>query len=375
MILAGDFNVSAERSRTLRDLTGPEWGFSQPGPGIDHVLVRGAAVSRGAALARRRSARTTTGCCRIMRPWRSTSDELGRRTGAVPGARAVRVLQRRHQRPAARGRPLDAMADLRSWEAANGRGGKAYFDAMIERRERVRALFAQQLAVPAEHVALTESTTQGVHVVVTGLALGPADEVVTTDAEHFGLTGPLFASDATLRIARVRDAPAEDVFELVRARGDAAHAADRDLGRVVVRREGLPVAGAARRRPGCRSSSTAPSLSARSTSTRPRPTSTRSARRSGSAARIRRARCTCATPSRCRRGSSATRRRPRTTSPRERGSRSRARRASTPAFTPPSSSAGLEAALSGLPAGRFARAAELTDVLPRRPRRTRATRS
>jgi endonuclease/exonuclease/phosphatase family metal-dependent hydrolase len=33
------------RSRTLRDLTSPEWGFSEPGPGIDHILVRGAAAS------------------------------------------------------------------------------------------------------------------------------------------------------------------------------------------------------------------------------------------------------------------------------------------------------------------------------------------
>jgi endonuclease/exonuclease/phosphatase family metal-dependent hydrolase len=42
VVLAGDFNLTAARSRTLRDLTAPEWGFSQPGPGIDHVLVRGA---------------------------------------------------------------------------------------------------------------------------------------------------------------------------------------------------------------------------------------------------------------------------------------------------------------------------------------------
>jgi endonuclease/exonuclease/phosphatase family metal-dependent hydrolase len=41
-LLAGDFNVKAERSRTLADLTGPEWGFSQPGEGIDQILVRGA---------------------------------------------------------------------------------------------------------------------------------------------------------------------------------------------------------------------------------------------------------------------------------------------------------------------------------------------
>jgi endonuclease/exonuclease/phosphatase family metal-dependent hydrolase len=42
VVLAGDFNVSFLRSRTLHDLTGPEWGFSNAGPAIDHVLVRGA---------------------------------------------------------------------------------------------------------------------------------------------------------------------------------------------------------------------------------------------------------------------------------------------------------------------------------------------
>lgn len=42
VVLAGDFNVRAARSRTLRDLTSPEWGFSEPGPEIDHILVRGA---------------------------------------------------------------------------------------------------------------------------------------------------------------------------------------------------------------------------------------------------------------------------------------------------------------------------------------------
>jgi endonuclease/exonuclease/phosphatase family metal-dependent hydrolase len=45
VILAGDFNVTAVASQTLRDLSGPEWGFSAPGPGIDHILVRGASVS------------------------------------------------------------------------------------------------------------------------------------------------------------------------------------------------------------------------------------------------------------------------------------------------------------------------------------------
>jgi endonuclease/exonuclease/phosphatase family metal-dependent hydrolase len=41
-IVAGDFNVTQETSRTLSDLTGPDWGFSDARAVIDHVLVRGA---------------------------------------------------------------------------------------------------------------------------------------------------------------------------------------------------------------------------------------------------------------------------------------------------------------------------------------------
>jgi endonuclease/exonuclease/phosphatase family metal-dependent hydrolase len=46
IVFGGDFNVTAARSRTLADLTGPEWGFSRPGPGIDQILVRGAQSTR-----------------------------------------------------------------------------------------------------------------------------------------------------------------------------------------------------------------------------------------------------------------------------------------------------------------------------------------
>jgi endonuclease/exonuclease/phosphatase family metal-dependent hydrolase len=43
LVLAGDFNVTAARSRTLAELAAS--GFSEPGPGIDHVLVRGGALA------------------------------------------------------------------------------------------------------------------------------------------------------------------------------------------------------------------------------------------------------------------------------------------------------------------------------------------
>jgi selenocysteine lyase/cysteine desulfurase len=113
---------------------------------------------------------------------------------------------------------IEAVSSLHAWEAANGRGGKAYFDAMLERRERVRGLIAGQIGVPAESLALTDSTTRAVHVVVAGLDLGPEDEVVTTDSEHFGLIGPLAATGARLEIVPIRDLPVDATFEAVRAR-------------------------------------------------------------------------------------------------------------------------------------------------------------
>ena len=42
LVLAGDFNVIRERSRTLEQLASPEWGFTKPISWIDQVLVRGA---------------------------------------------------------------------------------------------------------------------------------------------------------------------------------------------------------------------------------------------------------------------------------------------------------------------------------------------
>jgi endonuclease/exonuclease/phosphatase family metal-dependent hydrolase len=42
LVLAGDFNVIREHSKTLELLASPQWGFSRPISGIDQILVRGA---------------------------------------------------------------------------------------------------------------------------------------------------------------------------------------------------------------------------------------------------------------------------------------------------------------------------------------------
>jgi endonuclease/exonuclease/phosphatase family metal-dependent hydrolase len=45
-VLVGDLNTVIGESTTLEQLAGPEWGFSEPIPGLDQTLVRGAEAGR-----------------------------------------------------------------------------------------------------------------------------------------------------------------------------------------------------------------------------------------------------------------------------------------------------------------------------------------
>src|SRR3954453_4970944 len=99
-----------------------------------------------------------------------------------------------------------------------GRGGKESFDPLLALRERAREELAAALEAPSENVALVSSTTNACNIVLAGLGLTDADEVVTTDAEHFGLIGPLLASPATVRFAKILDAPAEAAPRLLLGR-------------------------------------------------------------------------------------------------------------------------------------------------------------
>lgn len=110
-----------------------------------------------------------------------------------------------------------AMAAEQRRALEEGRFNRAAFVRYLEDRSRVRAGFARVLGVPIESVALTTSTSEGCNVVLNGLDLGADDEIVTTDSEHFGLIGPLAVSPATVRVARVRELPAADAFDMILA--------------------------------------------------------------------------------------------------------------------------------------------------------------
>jgi L-cysteine/cystine lyase len=98
-----------------------------------------------------------------------------------------------------------ALVDQAQSDLQDGRSGKDYFERMIGLRDDARQAFASLLNVDVERVALVESTTRGCATVLGGLGLGPDDEVVTTDQEHFGLTGPVYASGARVVLAESAD--------------------------------------------------------------------------------------------------------------------------------------------------------------------------
>jgi L-cysteine/cystine lyase len=98
-------------------------------------------------------------------------------------------------------------------DLTQGRGGEPYFSRTLAMRDEVRAKLATTLGARVDQVSLTRSTTDGCNIVLAGLELGPDDEVVTSDGEHFGLVGPLAVSGAKVIVA-----PEDGILEAVTER-------------------------------------------------------------------------------------------------------------------------------------------------------------
>jgi L-cysteine/cystine lyase len=131
---------------------------------------------------------------------------------AFPVLERVAYLNAGTNGPIARA-TAEAMVAQTLVDLAEGRAGVDYYASSRELRERVRGKLAALIGVPAEQVALTTSTTNGCNIVLAGLGLGPEDEVVTTDEEHFGLLGPLHTAGVRVRVAATRGLESEHALE------------------------------------------------------------------------------------------------------------------------------------------------------------------
>jgi L-cysteine/cystine lyase len=110
---------------------------------------------------------------------------------------------------------LAAQAERLRFDQELGRGGKVWFESVLALRTAIREQLATLIATTPEHIALTNSTTDGCNIVASGIDLGPGDEVVTTDSEHPGLLLPLNVSGAQVRVAEVAARPTADALETI----------------------------------------------------------------------------------------------------------------------------------------------------------------
>jgi L-cysteine/cystine lyase len=76
-------------------------------------------------------------------------------------------------------------------EANAGRGDGQFFAELVDGVAQLRRRAADLMGALPGEIALTGSTTDGVNAILTALDLKPGDEIVTSDAEHPGLTAPL----------------------------------------------------------------------------------------------------------------------------------------------------------------------------------------
>jgi L-cysteine/cystine lyase len=86
--------------------------------------------------------------------------------------------------------PLAASA-VRAAQAALDaqlQGGRyaEHFRTRMALQAELRARYARLVGAPVEEIALTTSASDGLGRVLAGMALGPGDEVITSDQEHRG---------------------------------------------------------------------------------------------------------------------------------------------------------------------------------------------
>lgn len=90
-------------------------------------------------------------------------------------------------------------------QLAEGRSGAAYYPLLVETRQKIREQLSGLFRAPAECFALTEGTTEGMNLVLSGFPFAPFDEVIVTDTEHVGALLPVFAQKRRQVVVKVVD--------------------------------------------------------------------------------------------------------------------------------------------------------------------------
>jgi L-cysteine/cystine lyase len=97
---------------------------------------------------------------------------------------------------------------------ANDGRWQAHFVRRLELYDSLRSAYATLLGCEPAELALTTCTSEGLAIVLSGLDLGPGDEILTSDEEHPGLLGALAAA-RELRGVSIRAVPLDELADAI----------------------------------------------------------------------------------------------------------------------------------------------------------------
>ncbi|MFI5259914.1 MAG: aminotransferase class V-fold PLP-dependent enzyme [Candidatus Limnocylindrales bacterium] len=86
-----------------------------------------------------------------------------------------------------------AMAEAEAWELRTGRADPNHWRDALERMAEARAAIAAVIGADPAQIALTHATTDGMNMATWAVDWRPGDRAVTTNLEHAGGLGPLWA--------------------------------------------------------------------------------------------------------------------------------------------------------------------------------------
>ncbi len=147
----------------------------------------------------------------VVSPFMSDGDKLAAVRAGLPALAAGIYLNTGSVGPLP-SETARAMSDMDAYELATGRASIGYFHEFIDRMAEARAGVAAVLTTDVDAIALNHATTDGMNIAVWSVDWRPGDLAVTTQHEHPGGVGPLYAlrDRAGIRLAFVAIANDDD---------------------------------------------------------------------------------------------------------------------------------------------------------------------
>lgn len=128
----------------------------------------------------------------MVSPFMPDADKVAAIREAMPATTGGIYLNAGTAGPLAR-ETVAAMREIEDWELRVGRADPDGYIAFAERMDECRGVLAAMLTGDLDGIGLTHGATEALNHALFAIDWRPGDRIVTTDAEHPGLSGPIWS--------------------------------------------------------------------------------------------------------------------------------------------------------------------------------------